>query len=120
VSLLGAIYGTGIGLRNRLYDRGMLGTQRLRAPVVSVGSISAGGAGKTPFVIMLGGLLKQGGVTFDVLSRGYGRGSKGVKLVDAMGGPREFGDEPLLIARQLDVPVIVGEDRFEAGRLAEE
>jgi tetraacyldisaccharide 4'-kinase len=87
--------------------------------VVSVGSISAGGAGKTPFVIMLGELLKQRGVEFDVLSRGYLRESKGVKLVDPAGEPRDFGDEPLLIARKLGVLVLVGEDRFEAGRVAE-
>lgn len=120
MSILSALYGAGVGLRNRLYDRGTLASRRLRAPVVSVGSISAGGAGKTPFVIMLGELLKQRGIEFDVLSRGYGRESKGVKLVDPAGGPGEFGDEPLLIARKLGVPVIVGEDRFEAGRLAEE
>jgi tetraacyldisaccharide 4'-kinase len=54
-----------------------------------------------------------------VLSRGYGRESKGVLLVDPAGLPREFGDEPLLIARKLHVPVVVGEDRYEAGRFAE-
>jgi tetraacyldisaccharide 4'-kinase len=54
-----------------------------------------------------------------VLSRGYGRRSRGVRLVDPAGLPQEFGDEPLLIARKLQVPVIVGEDRYEAGRFAE-
>ncbi len=47
---------------------------------------------------------------FDVLSRGYGRASKGVRLVDPAGLPQEFGDEPLLIARKLQVPVIVGRE----------
>ena len=69
---------------------------------------------------MLGELLKQRGVAFDVLSRGYGRKTKGARLVDPEGSPREFGDEPLLIARKLVVPVIVGEDRYAAGRFAEE
>jgi tetraacyldisaccharide 4'-kinase len=87
--------------------------------VVSVGNLSAGGSGKTPFVILLGELLKGRGIKFDVLSRGYGRRSRGVRLVDAAGLPQEFGDEPLLIARKLQVPVIVGEDRYEAGRFAE-
>ena len=41
-------------------------------------------------------------------------------LVDPLGSPREYGDEPLLIARKLGVPVIVGEDRYAAGRLGEE
>ena len=117
---LSALYGAGVGWRNRLYDRGMLGTHRLQAPVVSVGSISAGGAGKTPFLILLGELLKERDVAFNVLSRGYGRQTRGVWLVDPLGTPQEFGDEPLLIARKLGVPVIVGEDRYEAGRFSEE
>jgi tetraacyldisaccharide 4'-kinase len=84
-----------------------------------VGNLSAGGSGKTPFVILLGELLKARGVRFDVLSRGYGRESRGVLLVDPGGLPRQFGDEPLLIARKLQVPVIVAEDRYAAGRFAE-
>jgi tetraacyldisaccharide 4'-kinase len=116
---LSALYGAGVGRRNRLYDDGTLRAHKLRGPVVSIGSISAGGAGKTPFLIMLGELLKQRGIAFDVLSRGYGRKSKGVKLVDPAGLPQEFGEEPLLIARKLSVPVIVGEDRYAAGQFAE-
>ena len=69
--------------------------------------------------MLLGELLKARGIEFDVLSRGYGRRSRGVLLVDPGGLPREFGDEPLLIARRLQVPVIVGEDRYEAGQFAE-
>lgn len=92
---------------------------RLRGSVVSVGNLSAGGSGKTPFVLLLGDLLKARGIKFDILSRGYGRRSKGVLLVDPGGLPQEFGDEPLLIARKLQMPVIVGEDRYEAGRFAE-
>jgi tetraacyldisaccharide 4'-kinase len=91
----------------------------LQGPVVSVGNLSAGGSGKTPFVILLGELLKARGIKFDVLSRGYGRTSKGVRLVDPAGLPHQFGDEPLLIARKLQAPVIVGEDRYQAGRFAE-
>ena len=116
---LSALFGAGVGIRNRLYDRGSLRINRLQGPVISVGSISAGGAGKTPFVIMLGELLKRRGIAFDVLSRGYGRQTKGVMLVDPSGSPQEFGDEPLLIARKLGVPVIVGEDRYAAGQFAE-
>jgi tetraacyldisaccharide 4'-kinase len=84
-----------------------------------VGNVSAGGSGKTPFVILLGELLKARGIRFNVLSRGYGRQSRGVRLVDPAGLPREFGDEPLLIARRLQVPVVVGEDRYRAGEFAE-
>jgi tetraacyldisaccharide 4'-kinase len=105
--------------RNRLYDRGALRARRLDGAVVSVGNLSAGGSGKTPFVMLLGELLKARGIKFDVLSRGYGRQSRGVLLVDPAGLPPRFGDEPLLLARKLQVPVIVGEDRCAAGEFAE-
>lgn len=116
---LPAIYGGVVGARNALYDRGWLGSRSLQGAVISVGNLSTGGSGKTPFVILLGELLKARGVGFDVLSRGYGRQSRGVMLVDPGGLARDFGDEPLLIARRLQVPVLVGEDRYEAGRFAE-
>jgi tetraacyldisaccharide 4'-kinase len=87
--------------------------------VISVGNLSTGGSGKTPFVILLGELLKARGIRFDVLSRGYSRATRGVLLVDPGGLARDFGDEPLLIARRLQTAVVVGEDRYEAGRLAE-
>lgn len=69
--------------------------------------------------MLLGELLKARGIRFDVLSRGYGRQSRGVFLVDPSGSSTKVGDEPLLMARRLPVPVIVGEDRFAAGRFAE-
>jgi tetraacyldisaccharide 4'-kinase len=116
---LSTIYGGVVAARNALYDRGLLRARRLQGGVVSIGNLSAGGSGKTPFVLLLGELLKARGVKFDVLSRGYGRKSKGVRWVDPAGLPGEFGDEPLLIARKLQVPVIVGDDRYEAGRFAE-
>src|SRR5208282_6164055 len=75
--------------------------------------------GKTPFVIALGELLKARGIRIDVLSRGYGRKSRGVLVVETDGNAADFGDEPLLIARRLGVPVIVGKSRYEAGRVAE-
>ena len=117
---LSALYSGVVRARNQLYDRGTLKVQRLEGPVVSVGNIAVGGSGKTPFLIALGDLLKQRGIPFDVLSRGYGRATKGVRLVDPEGSPREFGDEPLLIGRKLNAPVIVGEDRYAAGQLAEQ
>jgi tetraacyldisaccharide 4'-kinase len=119
LNLLSAIYGGVVGARNALYDRGVLRARRLQGAVVSVGNLSAGGSGKTPFVLLLGESLKARAIKFDVLSRGYGRSSRGVRLVDPAGLPQEFGDEPLLIARKLQVPVIVGENRYEAGRFAE-
>jgi tetraacyldisaccharide 4'-kinase len=116
---LSSIYGGLVATRNALYQRRLLSARALRGPVISVGNLSAGGSGKTPFVMLLGELLKARGLKFDVLSRGYGRKSRGVLLVDPAGLPQQYGDEPLLIARKLQVPVIVGEDRYEAGTIAE-
>ncbi len=118
--MLSSLYGAVVGARNALYDRGSLTARYLEKPVVSVGNICVGGTGKTPFLIALGALLKERGIAFDVLSRGYGRRSKGVRIVEPGGLPQEFGDEPLLIARKLQVPVLVGEERYAAGLKAEE
>jgi tetraacyldisaccharide 4'-kinase len=119
VNPLSAIYGAAMQARNSLYNHGILKAHRLRGPVVSVGNISVGGSGKTPFVILLGQLLHARGIPFDVLSRGYGRKSRGVLAVDANGSSHDFGDEPILIAKRLGCPVIVGEGRYEAGQFAE-
>jgi tetraacyldisaccharide 4'-kinase len=118
-AILSVTYGGVIGARNTFYDRRWLRSRSLQGPVISVGNLSTGGSGKTPFVILLGELLKARRISFDVLSRGYGRRTRGVLLVEPGGLPRDFGDEPLLIARRLQVPVVVGEDRYEAGHYAE-
>jgi tetraacyldisaccharide 4'-kinase len=120
MNVLGTIYGAAVRTKNSLFDRGTLHARELRGPVVSVGSISVGGAGKTPFVLLLGELLKARGVKFDVISRGYRRASRGVALVAPDGSARDFGDEPILIARRLEVPVIVAEKRYDGGIFAEQ
>ncbi|MGD0469544.1 MAG: tetraacyldisaccharide 4'-kinase [Terriglobales bacterium] len=116
---LTGLYGAATALRNTLFDRGVLSSRRLEQPVVSVGNLSAGGSGKTPFVIALGELLQARGIRFDVLTRGYRRKTRGVMVVEKDGAAADFGDEPLLIARRLGVPVIVGESRYDAGRMGE-
>jgi tetraacyldisaccharide 4'-kinase len=116
---LSSIFGAGVRARNTLYDRGIARTNQLQGAVVSVGNLSVGGSGKTPFILVLGELLKARGIKFDILSRGYGRKTRGVARVDPGGLPQEFGDEPLLLARRLGTPVIVGEDRYAAGEFAE-
>ena len=116
---ISAIFGAGVAIRNALYDRHIFKIHKLARPVISVGNISVGGTGKTPFVIALGELLNQRGIAFDVLSRGYGRSSTEIAVVDPDGTSASFGDEPLLMARKLGVPVIVGADRYQAGLLAE-
>jgi len=117
---LSAIFGAGVAARNALYDRGIFSVKKLARPVVSIGNISVGGSGKTPFVIAIGQLLAERGIAFDVLSRGYGRTSTEIAVVNPNGSSAQFGDEPLLIARKLHAPVIVGADRYQAGLLAEQ
>ena len=119
MNVLSSIFGAGVSFRNTLYDRDIIRAKKLQAPVVSIGNLSVGGSGKTPFVMLLGDLLKTRGISLDILSRGYGRRTRGVALVEPGGSARDFGDEPLLLARHLGVPVIVGEDRYEAGLFAE-
>jgi tetraacyldisaccharide 4'-kinase len=90
--------------------------------VVSVGNLSVGGAGKTPFVIALARALTERGWSVDVLSRGYGRALDAVEQVmaqDVDDPAARYGDEPWLIAQRADVPVFVGRKRVAAGRLAE-
>lgn len=116
---LSALFTAGVAIRNALYDRRIFEVKKLAWPVVSIGNISVGGSGKTPFVIALGQLLAERGIAFDVLSRGYGRSSTEIAVVDPNGSPAQFGDEPLLIARKLQAPVIVSPDRYQAGLLAE-
>lgn len=118
-TLLSHVFGAGVSARNALYTKHVLPSRRLSGPVISIGNLSVGGSGKTPFTIALGELLKARNIKFDVLSRGYGRKTKGVLEVNPSGSSVDFGDEPLLMARRLNVPVIVGEDRYQAGLAAE-
>ena len=94
--------------------------RQLAWPVVSVGNLSTGGSGKTPLAVALARVLTQRGMHVDVLSRGYGRTSGGTLLVNPNGAAEDFGDEPLLIAREANVPVYVSAKRYEAGVLAEQ
>jgi tetraacyldisaccharide 4'-kinase len=115
------VYAAAIRLKDWLRRAGLARTRTLKWPVVSVGSLSAGGAGKTPVVIALAKLLRDGGWTVDVLSRGYGREGWGMELAEPelAYAARRFGDEPVLIAEQTGVPVWVGADRYVAGKRAE-
>lgn len=86
------------------------------ARIVVVGNLTAGGSGKTPLVIRLCEVLGKAGLRAGVVSRGYGRNTKDLRLVSPSSDPAVVGDEPLLIARRTGVPVIVAEDRCEAAR----
>ena len=111
---LAPLYRAVLAIKNRFGGT----PETLHWPVVSVGSISAGGAGKTPVVIALAKMLRARGWDVDVLSRGYGRSGRGVEWVAAMGerAAERYGDEPVVIARATGIPVWVSGKRFKAGR----
>jgi tetraacyldisaccharide 4'-kinase len=113
------LYAAGLALRNRRIESGAEPVRRLDWPVISIGNLSTGGAGKTPLTIALAETLVRHGLHVDVLSRGYGRQSKLPARVDPDGTAAQFGDEPLLIAQDAGVPVYVAPQRFDAGQLAE-
>ena len=108
-----------VRLRNGLYDNKLLTSDRLPVPVISVGALTAGGAGKTPVVRYLARRLRDAGYRPAVLSRGYGRNSRATQTVRPGAPWQEAGDEPAFLASILpDVPVVVGPSRTAAGRLA--
>jgi len=113
------IYGAAVSWKRRLFETGRLKTKTLNHPVISVGSVSTGGAGKTPFVLLLADVLERRRYAVRILTRGYRRGSSEVERVDPSGDERRYGDEPMLLARRSGAPVYVGADRYKAGLMAE-
>lgn len=113
-----ALYAALLGRRERALARRP--PARLRGAVLSIGNLSLGGTGKTPAVILLGSELLARGYRISVLTRGYGRRSRGLQLArDGSEPAARVGDEPRLIARRLRVPVLVGKRRADTGAEAE-
>ena len=119
---LGGLYGGAMWLRRALYRWHWRQPETLPLPVVVVGNLTVGGSGKTPLVIALVEALLAAGRRPAVVSRGYGRTSRGLQVVSAGDGRRipaaESGDEPALLADRLPVPVVVAADRGAAVREA--
>ena len=149
------LYELAVRLRVAAYETAYFKPKRLNSIVISIGNITLGGTGKTPFVEYIARYLKQEGHSVAILTRGYSRGSRGRRVLNcsassaseesnsahpvtsnpghpesANGAPRqlsnsgleihrEFGDEPLMLARALDVPIIIDKDRFAGGQWAE-
>lgn len=111
-----AVYAALVALRRRLYQWGVLRTQRLPVPVIVVGNVVVGGGGKTPTVIALIEHLQARGWRPGVISRGYGRQGGGVLAVQDDTPAPLSGDEPALIRRRTGVPVFVAARRADAGR----
>jgi tetraacyldisaccharide 4'-kinase len=124
--LLSRIYGFIITLRRVLYKIGIFRARKLDAYVISVGNIIVGGTGKTPAVIYISRLLQRNGYKVCVLSRGYNGANKGEYLevsdeTEVLSDPKTAGDEPYMLAVKLKgIPVIVGRNRFIAGKRAVE
>jgi tetraacyldisaccharide 4'-kinase len=115
-------YGAVVAARNRRYDRGGALVERVPARVVSVGNLTVGGSGKTPFTLWLASRLAARGRRVAIVARGYRKRLPGVVVVGRDGTPlvsaRDGGDEAVLLARRFAGPVVVGEDRVAAAREA--
>ena len=123
-AFLSVLYGCATRIRNICYQRGWWETHRLPVPVVSVGNLVTGGTGKTPLTLGIARASLRQGYRAVILSRGYkglaeqkgGVVSDGKRLLLS---PRMAGDEPYMMAAALpEVPVIVGKNRVQSGKLA--
>lgn len=113
------MYGLINHIRNLLFDKGVLKTLSHDTVVISVGNLKAGGTGKTPFVEYLLRLLASS-YNIAVISRGYGRKTKGYRLVNPQGRAEDFGDEPLQMAKKFpNVLFAVCESRNKAIKIIE-
>jgi tetraacyldisaccharide 4'-kinase len=126
VQTLSTVYGAAAAWRRAWYARHADWQRHLDHPVISVGNLRVGGAGKTPIVEHLARLLVAGGERPAILTRGYGRriAPAGVTVVSdgtrVLAGVDTAGDEPLMLARAVPGAIVaVGSDRYLSGRLAE-
>ena len=103
-------------LRRSAYAMGWLKSERTPVPVIVVGNLVVGGAGKTPTVIALVQALRQAGRTPGVISRGHGRSGAAAVAVRDASLAAEVGDEPLLIRLRTRAPVWVARRRIDAAR----
>jgi tetraacyldisaccharide 4'-kinase len=122
--VIARLYASLLEARARRYASGATLSHRLPHPVISVGNLTMGGTGKTPFVAYLARRFAFEGKHPAILSRGYGRRSRGVVVVSEGNGPlvspEEGGDEPVALARQLPgVSIVVARRRVEAAAAAE-
>ena len=111
-----ALYKVGVKLRNDLYDKGLLKSERFSIPIICIGNITVGGTGKTPMAeLVIDYMAQMHNVA--LLSRGYGRRTKGYREVAVDTHYRDVGDEPLQIKRKFpETVVVVCEKRAEGIR----
>jgi tetraacyldisaccharide 4'-kinase len=117
------LFRAGVALRGALYGSGLLPAERVGVPVVSIGNLAVGGAGKTPAAMAVAERLLRRGRRVAVLSRGYGAVRRDARIVSdgarVLLGAAEAGDEPAVVARRLPgVPVLCGPRRAALARTA--
>lgn len=119
------VYCVIISFRNFLYNKKFLKSYDISKPVISIGNISTGGTGKSPFTIFLTGLLIQHGIKPAIISRGYKSSSDDIEIVyngsELTGTVQKCGDEPVMIARSLseiykEFYVVTSRDRVKASK----
>ncbi|MCO4292086.1 tetraacyldisaccharide 4'-kinase [Solitalea sp. MAHUQ-68] len=111
---LSLVYGLIIKLRNFFYNKGVFKSKSFDLPIIAVGNLEVGGAGKTPmieYLIRLMGTSKK----VATISRGYGRKTKGLIIADQNSSAAEIGDEPMQFNRKFpQVTVVASENRVKA------
>lgn len=117
---LSTLFYGAVFVRRLLYRCGVLKSEKAPLPVVVVGNINVGGAGKTPLVIALGKLLADAGIRYAVISKGYGGSYEQPTVVEPIHSANVVGDEPLLIKLKCDCPVVVAKSRLEAAHVVVE
>ena len=121
---LSVLFSSVVRVRNFLYEKGILRSEQPPLHIISVGNLTVGGTGKTPFVLWLARLLHAQHHRVAILSRGYKGKNKEVTTVGTDGRvqatPEEVGDEAVMLARTFSGVVLAGRDRVRAARLAQE
>jgi len=112
---LSLLFRIAVALRRALYRLGVLRAEALPIPVIVVGNVTVGGAGKTPLALALMRALIERGRRPGIVSRGYGGSNVEPRTVAAGDDPCTVGDEPLLYARA-GVPIWIGHDRVAAAQ----
>ncbi len=112
------IYGFVVLIRNKCYDFGLFHSEYLGKGTICIGNLSVGGTGKTPHVDLLVQMALEKNLNVAVLSRGYGRKTKGVREVLTVSKANEVGDEPLMykIKHGKNIKVFVSEKRIDGVR----
>jgi tetraacyldisaccharide 4'-kinase len=122
---LSLIYEVATNVRNKFYESGLFGSEKLSAKVISVGNITVGGTGKTPLVAFVAKKLAAKGEKVCILTRGYGRENSNERVLVSdsqkiLADVKKSGDEPFELAEKLIgiAAVLADKNRFEAGKWA--